>query len=66
VEAGLSKLEEAGLSKLEFVMLCLSAIVVFLPSIDLVVNRRVWDPAVAGVYRDPGVCGIPVTPLLSP
>jgi len=47
-------------------MLCLSAIVVFLPSIDLVVNRRVWDPAVAGVYRDPGVCGIPVTPLLSP
>jgi hypothetical protein len=25
-------------------MLCLSAIVVFLSSIDLVVNRRVWGP----------------------
>ena len=34
-------------------MLCLSAIVVFLSSIDLVVNRRVSEPAMAGVTQDP-------------
>jgi hypothetical protein len=42
------------------VMLCLSAIVVFLSSVDLVVNRRVKGPAMAGVAIDSGLCAIPL------
>ena len=49
------------------VVLCVSAIVVsVLSSIDLVVDRRVSDPALAGAVHDPELCEIPVKPLLSP